>query len=72
MSQQTNNTEKNIAEGSAALGDQEAVSIMSFVIFYLYCIYLPFIFIFRIPAPILLRMMKEQKEQKEQRHPPSA
>ena len=61
--------EKNVAEGSAAIVDKEAVSITS-LIFFIYFIYL-FVFLSffsRILVPIPLKM-QERRQKALQQHP---
>ena len=76
MSQQSNYVEKNVAEESAAMASQEAVSITIpiIIIISVICTYF-FIFFPRKPAPIPLMMrkrmvIKPHKEQQRHHLPP--
>ena len=66
MSQQPEYAEKNIAEGSAAMADQEVVSITIPIIISVICTYF-FIFFPRKPAPIpLMRKIMTPKPHKKE------
>ena len=74
MSQQSNYVEKNVAEESAAMASQEAVSITIPIIISVICTYF-FIFFPRKPAPIPLMMrkrmvIKPHKEEQQRHHLP--